>query len=369
MKEFNYHNPVNIEFGIDKLEIIDKLIGDRNALLITTKGSTNRGVAFRIKSCSSNIENTINIAKPNPTFKDLGDLCGLIQDRSYDVIIALGGGSVIDSAKVISLCNGKRDFTSIEDIIRNNKKSCYNLKPIIAIPTTAGSGSEVTPWATIWDTEEKNKYSLHLSNLWSESCICDPRITVSMPRDLTIQTALDALSHSLEAIWNKNANPISTIYAITSAKGIIDALPDLIYDLNNIELRKRVMFSALCAGLAFSNTQTAIAHALSYYITIHKNIPHGIACSFSLPSIIDSIIGKNHEIDTTIKAIFGDLSSNKLRDIYLHIGISTNIFDYNVEGEDFILIDKFLKKNLRASNYIGDMDKTLKTIYDDGLRK
>ena len=96
------------------------------------------------------------------------------------------------------------------------------LRPLICIPTTAGTGSEITPWATIWDMDEKKKYSLHLPNLFSEVAIYDPILTLSVPKDITIQTGLDTLSHALESIWNKNANPITIRYAIQSSKLIID---------------------------------------------------------------------------------------------------------------------------------------------------
>ena len=108
-------------------------------------------------------------------------------------------------------------------------------------------------------------------------------------RELTISTGLDTLSHALESIWNVNANPVSANHAVLAARDVMDALPKLAEDLGNIDLRSRMARASLMAGLAFSNTKTAIAHSLSYPITLQHDVPHGIACSFSLPIIIKSV--------------------------------------------------------------------------------
>ncbi|MEA3315439.1 MAG: iron-containing alcohol dehydrogenase, partial [Campylobacterota bacterium] len=208
-------------------------------------------------------------------------------------------------------------------------------------------------WATIWDMEEKKKYSLHLDELFSEVAIYDPSLTLSVPKDITIQTALDTLSHSLESIWNKNANDITIDYAIKSSKLIINNIILLSNDLNNLEYRDNIMKACMYAGLAFSNTQTSIAHSISYYITAHKGIDHGIACSFTLPMLIDNIIGKYDFIDKAILEIFGELSSKKLKNIFKELNISIELKDYN------LTIDE-IKENIdttRLSNSLIDINE------------
>lgn len=220
----------------------------------------------------------------------------------------------------------------------------------MAVPTTAGTGSEITPWATIWDMEEKKKYSLHLPELFSQIALYDSSLTISVPKDITIQTGLDTLSHALESIWNKNANPITINYAIKSAKIIMKYLPLLVNDLQNLEYRTEILKACMYAGLAFSNTQTAIAHAMSYYITVNKGIPHGIACSFTLPMIIDSAIGKYDFIDNALEEIFGELNSNSLREMLRKLVISTDFDDYGINKEEFNNLKSSLKSNQRAGN-------------------
>ena len=264
----------------------------------------------------------------------------------------MGGGSVIDSAKVVSVFSETKNFGFVESLVRNKTgKEKYSLAPIIAIPTTAGTGSEVTPWATIWDMDEKKKYSLHLPDLWCVTAIGDPTLTLSMPKDITIQTGLDALSHSLEAIWNKNANSTSTNYAIKAAKEIIEVLPLLVDDLNNIELRSRMLKASLEAGLAFSNTQTAIAHAISYYLTAQRGTPHGVACSFSLPAIIKQVMGFNSQIDQSLVQIFGDLSSEPIRKMYQNINYNYKNYYSKI---DFECLYSSVVDSARSKNFIFD---------------
>ena len=239
----------------------------------------------------------------------------------------------------------------------------YKHIPIISIPTTAGTGSEVTPWATVWDTDEKQKYSLHLPDLWSDIAVIDPEITLSMPRGLTIQTGLDALSHSLESIWNKNSNPISTDYAVRAAKLIIKTLPKIADDLSNLELREQMMFAALNAGLAFSNTKTSVAHAMSYYISAQKNIPHGLACSFSLPDIVDTVIGQDKRIDSVLHEIFGDLSSRSLRTMFAQLNVSTKVQDYGFEKTDLTAFKESMMNNQRIGNSLVDHEELFKRIF------
>ena len=359
----NYYNPVTIAFGVDKLKEIDTFIGNRKAIIITSKGTVKRGVISTIQGVTNKVIAVIDTVTATPNFNDLKKLYNTVWKYNFDIIIAIGGGSVIDSAKVISLYNTSKNWSFVENKIRkpDNTKE-YSLIPIIAVPTTSGTSSELTPWATVWDMEIKKKYSMHLPDLWCETALCDPTLTVSMPKNITIQTALDALSHSLESIWNKNANAISTKHAIKSAKIIIQVLPKLIEDLTNIKYREQMMQGSLDAGLAFSNTKTAIAHAISYYLTAEKGIPHGIACSFCLPQITESAFGINSNIDNALRSIFGELHNNRMVTLFNGLGISTNIKDYGMDDSDIIDLQKGLKDNERLANSLVTIEDILENL-------
>ena len=343
--------PAKIVYANNELQNIAKYINGRKTILITSQGFLKRGLVDKIKSLTNSIVDVYADVKSHPEFKDLEKAYAQIHKNEFELILAVGGGSVLDASKYFSVCINSKDAKFVTDMIKGiATKSDYKLIPIISIPTTAGTGSEITPWATIWDMDEKKKYSLHLSDLFSEVAIYDPTLTLSVPRKVTIQTGLDALSHALESIWNKNANEITIAYAIKSAKLIMQNLVFLSNDLENLQYRDAIMKACMYAGLAFSNTQTAIAHGISYYITAYKGIDHGIACSFTLPILIDNVIGKYDFIDEALVEIFGELSSSKLRELLKELNISTEFSNYGVSDKELEDIKRSLLDNQRASN-------------------
>ncbi len=349
--------PVKIIYGQDSLKNIGVYINQRRALLITSQGSVARGLVDEVNTYTDKIVKVISNIKSHPEFVDVKKIYLQAHQNQFEVIVAIGGGSVIDVAKFISVYNVNKDYQFLEDLTKEKiPKKDYAITPIISIPTTAGTGSEVTPYSTIWDMQKKQKYSLNLPDLFSEIAIYDPVLTLTVPKDITIQTGLDSLSHSLESIWNKNANPITINFAIKSAKLIVDYLTLLSNNLNNLEYRSSIMEACMYSGMAFSNTQTALAHAMSYYITSHKGVPHGIASSFTLPMLIDNIIGKYAFIDNALLKIFGELSSKKIRRIMKELNISTEFKDYGITNSELLNLKLSIKGSQRASNSLVDME-------------
>jgi phosphonate metabolism-associated iron-containing alcohol dehydrogenase len=355
-QNFSYHMPTKIVFGVNELENISKYINGRKTLLITSQGFVKRGLVDKIKSQCEIIVDVFTDIKSHPQFKDLELAYDYIHQNEFELILAIGGGSVLDASKFFSVHDTSKKASFVTNMIKGNiPKENYSLVPIISVPTTGGTGSEITPWATIWDMDEKKKYSLHLPDLFSEIALYDPTLTLSVPKGITIQTGLDTLSHALESIWNKNANKITVNYAIKSSKLIMKYLPLLADDLDNLEYREQILKACMYAGLAFSNTQTAIAHAMSYYITAHKGIDHGIACSFTLPMLIDSVIGKYDFIDDALKNIFGDLSSQMLREMLKNLNISTEFSDYGINEKELEELKASLGNNQRAGNSLVEL--------------
>ncbi len=349
MNNFQYYNPVRVVFGVGSLGRLPEILKDRKTLLVTSSGFQSRGVVAKIKSTAPIVQ-VIDCVQPNPTINHVKELYSQLDFRTFDVIVALGGGSVIDTAKALSIYSEQENFSIVEKILfgeRTGMESDIQYKKVIAIPTTAGTGSEVTPWGTIWDDTNKKKYSIHTENLWCETAICDPLLSISLPRNLTIQTGLDALSHSLESIWNKNSNPISRMYAVQAAKTICYSLPKLEKDLQNVEFRAEMMEATLKAGLAFSNTQTAIAHAMSYYMTLHKEIPHGIAASITLPDIVEVAMEDYGEV---MNDIFGENPKEQLLQFFRELHVSTSYPSYGLGKDDFDCIRDSLKLTPRANN-------------------
>jgi alcohol dehydrogenase len=302
----------------------------------------------------------------NPSFNGLRVACRTFGAAIHppEVIVAFGGGSVIDTAKALAVSLG--DFSNVQAILQGKSGAgTPKASPIIAVPTTSGTGSEVTCWATIWDTDAGKKYSLNRPDLYPEHAIIDPATSLGVPRNLTLATGLDALSHALESLWNVNANPISANHAVFAARELLDTLPKLLTRLDDIELRARVARASLFAGLAFSNTKTALAHSLSYYLTLHHGTVHGIACSFTLPAVMRSVIGRNETCDQALQRIFGaDLraGADRLETFLTDLGVSTRATDYGVTEEKWLTAIDDAMNGERGRNFIGTRDAVLSTV-------
>lgn len=227
---------------------------------------------------------------PNPSVNLVSEMLETLGNQNFTAIVAIGGGSCIDLAKAYcAFTCAENSFTP--DEIRESIQTKQYLHrevavPLYALPTTAGTGSEVTQWATIWDTEENKKLSIDAEFLLPKAAWVTPQFTFNAPPLLTLSTALDALSHAMESCWVKKSNPYSFSLAKTTACIVADVLPKLMLNLQDPKLRAEMSKAALLAGLAFSQTRTGAAHAISYALTLEYDIPHGIAAAISLPKIL-----------------------------------------------------------------------------------
>ena len=370
-KIWNYQNPVSINFGEGIFKKIHQFIGGRNYALITYSDDQFTSYTHSLIKTSGKPALLINDIAPNPDFELLSVQAKLYSEikNTPEVIVALGGGSVIDSAKVFSAA--ENGFEKIKSFLET-KKGGQDLSstPIIAVPSTSGTGSEVTCWATIWDKKNSRKYSLAHKKLFPEIALIDPKLMMGKSYELTLVTALDALSHALESIWNVNANTISANHATFAAKSILKVLPKLLNDLTNIHLRTEMALASLSAGLAFSSTKTAIAHNLSYPITLGWGVPHGIACSFTLPTILKSVVGIGGFREASLKEIFGDnltKAADRLK-IYLEsFNIGTTFLELGIPNEKSkkIIDEAFIGE--RGLNFIGSKENFLKAAGSYGL--
>ncbi len=354
---WQYHNPVRVSFANGAFQQLHRAIDGRHYGLVTYPEGYFGDLARELAQQAGAPTILIDDVDANPDFNELAEQCARIGKTGQpEVWIALGGGSVIDSAKVFAASAG--NFSNVRTYLETGKGArALSQTPIIAVPTTAGTGSEVTCWATLWDRQADRKYSLARTNLYPEQAIIDPQLMCGKPRELTISTGLDALSHALESLWNINANPISATYAVSAAREVLQTLPLLATDLTNLELRTHMARAALFAGLAFSNTRTAIAHSLSYPITLRHKVPHGIACSFSLPMVIESLKGTGGLCEASLRSIFdGDLdgAAGQLRDVLTQLGISTEPTSHGLSAEEWSEIVTAAMDGERGKNFIGD---------------
>lgn len=222
-------------------------------------------------------------------------------------LIGIGGGTTLDLAKVVRY---RLTDTPAELWARhwrtNTLPEIYERYPLWLLPTTSGTGSEVTRWATLWDSDvaQPIKLSWAPQDGFADCAWVDPELTLSCPVRISRDCGLDTLAHALESIWNHRANELSRALALEAAQYAIAALPRVLTNLDDLDARAQMSRASVMAGLAMSQTQTALAHALSYDITLHEGIPHGEACAMWLPMCWDLALGVSQVCDTTLAAVF-----------------------------------------------------------------
>lgn len=367
-----YANPVTVHFGCGAVDGVADVLGGRPYALITYREALFHEIAARIAGRAGRPAVVIDSIAPNPDYPMLHAACRQFAatEVAPRVILALGGGSVIDAAKVIAA--GAGGFEPVRAYMEGTgDASALTAVPIVAVPTTAGTGSEVTSWATVWDRESGRKRSLAHQSLYPTDAVIDPDLMTGMPGGLTISTALDALSHSLESIWNINANPVSTNHAVFAARELMEHLPRLVQDLDNRALRMRIARAALFAGLAFSNTKTTLAHSISYPITLRHDMPHGFACSFSLAMVMRSAIGVSPDCDEALRRIFGrDLhaGASRLERFLIELGVSVRPADHGIAGDEWQSIVLDAIGGDRGRNFISSRERIVDSLIAGGGR-
>ena len=248
---------------------------------------------------------------PNPEPRDICNGLAYMGDFAPDCIIALGGGSVIDFAKAVAALGylaeeAEPSAETIIDAIRSKEYQKNKEYPdIIAVPTTAGTGSELTQWSTIWDMNNQHKYSIDTLGLKPKRALMCPELTYSMPKRLTLVSGLDSVSHALEAYWAKRTTPLVQELSKQSLTLSVKHLKSALETPNDRIAREYVFRASILSGLAFSQTRTAACHSISYPLTCHFDIEHGLAAAVTLAEVFQ----KNRQalrFSSEVDEIFSD---------------------------------------------------------------
>ncbi|MGO1070997.1 phosphonoacetaldehyde reductase [Lysobacter sp. CA199] len=363
---FTYRNPVELIAGEGALSSLKSRVQARPYVLLTHAGPVFEALAAELETAAGHAPLLcIDTVADNPDLDNLRELCAQLAalPTPPQLLIALGGGSVIDACKVLSATGGRFDTL---DALLAERAAPRDPTPFIAVPTTAGTGSEVTCWATVWDRRNNRKHSLAHPSLYAQSALLEPRFTASLPAALTVSTALDALSHALESLWNRNRNPVSATFAIAAARAIVRILPASLRAPRDLALREQLQLASLYAGLAFSNTKTSLAHNISYRITLEKGVSHGIACSITLPMLVRAI-GDGEPLAADIERIFDAppaLAAQRLEAFFAELGVATDPRRYGYSPQQWQALVRESAEGQRGRNFSGDLGR-LSRLYDE----
>ncbi len=277
---FEYYMPTRLIFGRGKLEELAKRpLPGKKALIVITNGRSMRSLGYlaRVENClkKQGIEAVVfDKVLPNPVEEHVMEAAELVRNENCDFIIGLGGGSAIDSAKSVAVM--ARNPGSYWEYVKGERQLSENVLPIIAIPTTAGTGTESDPWTVITNSETNEKVGFGIPETFPFLSIIDPELMVSVPTRLTAYQGMDAFFHSVEGYLANVAQPVSDLYALDSIRLINEYLPQAVADGNNLQAREQMAWASTQAGMVESISSCISEHSMEHALSaFYPELPHG----------------------------------------------------------------------------------------------
>lgn len=374
--------PRDIIYGEDAVDLtgVKSLKLGKKALIVTGKHSSKKtGALDRVSDSlkKSGLEYVIfDKVESDPSVNTVRLGVETAKEENIDVIVALGGGSALDAAKAISMVS-----TNGGDILDYEKKAPeIEGIPIVALPTTAGTGSEVTKYSIITDTERKIKMLIGSDFLVPKVAILDPNLTKMMPPSITAATGMDAFTHAVEAYISKAAQPMSDVYAVKAIELITSNLIKAVLKEDDMEARSNMLLGQMYAGLAFSNASVALVHAMSRPLGAYYKVPHGLANALLLPEVmkfnraacsekfkfIAKTMGENIEGKSTREASY--LAIESIKNLFSETGLPKSLKEVGVDKDNFDKMAKDAVENKSTTlnprkPTLGQLIEIYETIY------
>jgi len=292
-----------VRFSNNALDALNEIIAD-NAVIITDSFMAKSGVADLIKAKLVNCKNIsiFSEVSPDPPIELIANVLEFLKSHNAEVIVALGGGSSIDAAKAV--------------VLMDKNVSGKKMK-LIAIPTTSGTGSEVTQFAVITDKTSGVKYPLVSEDLLPDMAILDPSLVVTVPKTVTADTGFDVITHALEAYISTLANDASDALAEKALTISFKYLPRAFKDGSNLTAREKMHSASCLAGMAFNEVSLGISHSIAHQLGAKFHIPHGKANAMLLPYVVEF----NADLDGSFGTFSHTETAFKLADIARRLGL------------------------------------------------
>jgi len=288
VENWNFYMPTRIRFGWGRFQeigqIVDELNG-RKIFLVTGKNLAEKyGVVDRLSVYLKG--STVVIfaeVEENPSIKTVDKGAAQCRENQCDLVIGLGGGSAMDAGKAIAML--QKNPGSIREYLDQERVCQTKGLPVITIPTTSGTGSEVTPFTVIFHPAKRAKPAIAPPQNFPDVALVDPEMTTSMPFEVAASTGLDALCQAVEGFWSTQGNPVTRSSAFQAIKLAMENLESACFEKDRDSVTNMALASHL-TGIEMSNIGNTSIHPLSYPITIDYGVPHGFACAIFLPSVI-----------------------------------------------------------------------------------
>jgi alcohol dehydrogenase class IV len=365
---YNFSLPTTIIMGIDSLNKLPEVCipyGKRILLVTGRSAMKSTGLSKRVAASLENKGFRTTIfdkvpSEPNLDIVDIGVRCALENDS--EIVVGLGGGSALDVAKALAGIANKN--TSIKRYMAGRKVEFRGI-PFIAIPTTAGTGAEVTPNAVLLDENKKIKKSVRSPYLFAQTAIVDPKLTLSLPPNYTAYSGADALSHAIEAYTSLNSNFLTDALCIEAIRLIGKSLVKVYKEGLRLDLRENMLYGSLLAGIALFNARAGATHGIAHPLGAIYGIHHGLVCGCLLPYVMEfnlsvaEVQKKYSKIAVALGKDVGNLNFlegakiaiAKIRQILSELDFPKNLSELGVRRDDFskIIEDSMPSGSLKAN--------------------
>lgn len=338
-----YREPELIENKSEGIPLILEKEGKHHPMIVTDKGIVEHGLLkplFEILDKAGIKYTLFDKVEQNPTTDTVESALALFKASSSDSLIALGGGSSMDTAKALGAryAMPRKSLKQMKGILKVYKK----LPLLIAIPTTAGTGSEATLAAVIVDSATREKYAISSFPLIPRYAVLDPVYTYSLPKSLTATTGLDALTHAIEAYIGKSNFKLTRMEAKVAVRLIFQNIEKAYENGNDPKARKNMLRASYLAGCAFTRSYVGYVHALSHAMSGKYNTPHGKANAILLPYVLEE---------------YGEAIYKKLKKLAIAINISDELEDEKTAAMKFIDEIKRLNKEMNIPEKFEELKK------------
>lgn len=295
MEQFNYHQTTKILFGAGRVKELPEIVKcyGKKVLLVTTKATIpalERQYKRVISILTSSGIDVIHYdgVVPNPTINSVDDGGRIARENNVDVVIGLGGGSSLDTAKAISVV-ATHSGSCWDYLFYKNPQPDHNkLLPVIAVTTTSGTGSQVTQVAVITNPGTRDKSALFNNILYPLVSIIDPELMLSLPSFVTATTGFDVLCHAFESAINVNTSPYIEIMSWEAISTVVENLPNALKNLNDIKYREKMAYADLLGGLCIANAGVTLPHGMGMAISgMYPHVAHGESLSIVYPAFAE----------------------------------------------------------------------------------
>ncbi|WP_158738074.1 iron-containing alcohol dehydrogenase [Alteribacillus sp. YIM 98480] len=291
LSDFQFHLPTKIIFGYEKISELTNILTNenvKNVFIVTDKGIVNAGILEPIVNQLDAAKMSYHVfdeVEPDPSTDTVNKATAVYKEMECDAIIALGGGSPIDTAKGIRVVASNGG--GISDYAGVNRVETFPDIPLIALPTTSGTGSEVTIFAVFSDWEQRRKVTVTSPFLAPTISIVDPKLTISLPPHITAATGIDAFAHGAETYVSRLSQPASEALALSAMRTVNQYLRTAVYNGEDKTARIKLAEASLLAGMAFNQSYLGLTHAIGSAVSGHAHVSHGIVIGLLLPSVME----------------------------------------------------------------------------------